>query len=75
MATESRDFERVSCVLGVYRALVELFGKGGKEVQAWLRAANSASPFGDATPIELILGGKPNDLKDVRRYLECLLVM
>lgn len=72
---EAQEFEKVSYVLGIYRALTELLGNHKPSLAGWLRAPNSAHPFSGTAPIDLILHGKCDDLKRIRRYLECLLVM
>lgn len=72
---EAQEFEKVSYVLGIYRALTELLGNRERSIPAWLRAPNSAYPFSGSRPIDLVLHGSCDDLKRIRRYLECLLVM
>jgi antitoxin Xre/MbcA/ParS-like protein len=72
---EAQEFEKVSYVLGIYRALTELLGNRKQSISAWLRAPNSAHPFSGNAPIDLVLHGNCDDLKRIRRYLECLLVM
>jgi hypothetical protein len=64
--------ERVSHLLGIYRAVTALFGHRNASLMQWLRAANTAPPFAGLSPIEVILDGR--NLVEVRGYLECQLV-
>jgi hypothetical protein len=66
----SRDqLERVSLVLGIYKAMALLFadGDGGKR---WLKAANTEAVFGGGAPLARMLRGGIEDLYAVRRYLD-----
>ena len=66
----SRDqIERVSLVLGIYKAMALLFadGDGGKR---WLKAANTESVFGGASPLARMLHGGIEDLYVTRRYID-----
>ncbi|MBV8799282.1 MAG: DUF2384 domain-containing protein [Alphaproteobacteria bacterium] len=66
----SRDqLERISLVLGIYKAMALLFadGDGGKR---WLKAANSEAVFGGASPLARMLHGGIEDLYATRRYLD-----
>ena len=66
----SRDqLERVSLVLGIYKAMALLFadGDGGKR---WLKAANTESVFGGASPLARMLHGGIEDLYVTRRYID-----
>lgn len=66
----SRDqLERVSLVLGIYKAMALLFadGDGGKR---WLKAANTEALFGGASPLARMLRGGIEDLYVTRRYLD-----
>jgi len=70
MAALSRDqLERVSLVLGIYKAMALLFadGDGGKR---WLKAENSEGVFGGASPLARMLRGGIQDLYVTRRYLD-----
>lgn len=64
--------ERISHLLGIYRAATALFGQRDTTLLQWLHAANSAPPFSGLSPIEAILDGR--NLDAVRGYLECQLV-
>ena len=66
----SRDqLERVSLVLGIYKALKLLF-VDGSETLRWLKAANTDLPFANASPLGRMLRGSIDDLYAVRRYLD-----
>lgn len=69
--TQHARLERVSHVLGIYRAASALF-KHESSLRQWLRAANTAPPFAGSSPIDVILRGR--NLGEVRGYLECQLV-
>lgn len=64
--------ERISHVLGIYRAATALFGRRDSTLAQWLHANNTAPPFAGLPPIEVILEGRK--LEEVRGYLECQLV-
>lgn len=68
--TLSRDqFERVSLLLGIHKALRLIFLKD-EEADRWLNSANSDDPFGSLSPLEFIkLGGIPQ-LYSLRSYLD-----
>jgi hypothetical protein len=66
----SRDqLERVSLVLGIYKAMALLFadGDGGKR---WLKADNTEAVFGGFSPLSRMLRGGIEDLYVTRRYLD-----
>lgn len=66
----SRDqLERVSLVLGIYKAMALLFadGDGGKR---WLKAINTEPVFGGFSPLVRMLRGGIEDLYATRRYLD-----
>lgn len=68
--TLSRDqLERVSLVLGIYKALRLLF-VDGDGVKRWLKAPNDDYAFVGLSPIERMLRGGIADLYAVRRYLD-----
>ncbi len=70
--TPHRSLERVSHLLGIYRAASALFSHRQSSLLRWLHAANTASPFAGSSPIDVILTGC--NLDEVRGYLECQLV-
>jgi hypothetical protein len=59
--------ERISYVLGIYKAL-ELLFPNSQQADAWMRKPNRA--FGDRSALEHALGGKVVDLASVRAYLD-----
>jgi len=59
--------ERISVLLGIYKALEILLPVPGR-AQAWMHRANEA--FGGRSGLEVILGGKVDDLYQVRRHLD-----
>lgn len=64
----SRDaFERVSYVLGIYKALQILFSDEGR-ADAWVSKPNEA--FGGRSALERMAAGNISDLHAVRAYLD-----
>ena len=66
----SRDqLERISLVLGIYKAMALLFadGDGGKR---WLKTENTEPVFGGRSPLARMLLGGIEDLYATRRYLD-----
>ena len=61
--------ERISYILGIYRALQILF-KDAKLADGWVRRPNTASPFGGRSALDRMLSGNVADLFVVRRYLD-----
>ncbi|WP_034851416.1 MbcA/ParS/Xre antitoxin family protein [Inquilinus limosus] len=61
--------ERISYVLGIYRALQILF-KDARLADDWVRRPNAASPFGGRSALDRMLSGNVADLFVVRRYLD-----
>jgi len=59
--------ERISVMLGVYKAL-EILLPVPERARAWVRRANEA--FGGRSALEVMLGGKVDDLYQVRRHLD-----
>lgn len=59
--------ERVSYVLGIYKALQLLF-PNPEQADAWMRRPNAA--FGGRSSLEHALGGRVIDLAQVRQYLD-----
>ncbi len=59
--------ERVSYVLGTYKALQLLFSNPG-QADAWMKRPNAA--FGGQSALEHALGGRVVDLAHVRQYLD-----
>jgi hypothetical protein len=66
----SRDqLERISLVLGIFKALQFLFPAGERR-DAWLRAANADFPFGGEAPLAYLLEGSQQRLHQTRHYLD-----
>src|SRR3954470_3742953 len=66
----SRDqLERVSLVLGIYKAMALLFADGDG-AKRWLKAANTEPVFGGSSPLARMLRGGIEDLYATRRYLD-----
>jgi len=66
----SRDtMERLSYVLGIYKALQVLLPKS-EAADAWVKRPNTATPFGGKPALERMLSGNVADLYVVRQYLD-----
>ena len=63
------QLERISLVLGIFKALQILFPVAERR-DAWLRAANADSPFGGRAPLAYMLQGSLQHLYETRRYLD-----
>ena len=61
--------ERISYVLGIYKALRILL-PNEQAANSWIHKPNSAILFGGRSALEKIMKGKVIDLADVRRYLD-----
>lgn len=61
--------ERISYVLGIYKALQLLF-PNPQQADAWMRKPNQA--FGGRSALDHALGGHVVDLADVRRFLDAV---
>jgi uncharacterized protein (DUF2384 family) len=59
--------ERVSLLLGIYKALEILFPTPARAT-GWLRRPNDA--FGGRSALEVMVGGRMDDLYQVRRHLD-----
>lgn len=59
--------ERVSYLLGIYKALQLLF-PNPTQADAWVRKPNAA--FGQHSALDRMLGGRVIDLANVRQYLD-----
>jgi hypothetical protein len=68
----SRDtLERLSNLLGIYKALQILF-PDPPVADGWVRRPNAAPPFAGRSALERMLAGQLSDLSDVRRYLDAV---
>ena len=61
--------ERISYVLGIYKALQMLL-PSDEAADAWIRKPNAAQLFGGRSALERMLSGNVADLYEVRRYLD-----
>jgi hypothetical protein len=61
--------ERISYLLGIYKALHILFPDPA-QADAWLRRPNHAAPFGGQPALARMLAGQVADLYVVRQYLD-----
>jgi hypothetical protein len=64
--------ERLSYLLGIYKALQILFADP-ERADGWLRRPNSDPVFGGDTALGRMLSGQVSDLYVVRRYLDAQL--
>jgi uncharacterized protein (DUF2384 family) len=65
----SDTLERISYVLGIYKALRILL-PNEETANKWLHKPNSAFLFGGKSALDKLLKGHVIDLADVRRYLD-----
>ena len=66
----SRDqLERLSLLLGIYKALRLLFSDDATGVR-WLKAHNTDPDFAGQSPLDRLVRGSIEDLYVVRRYLD-----
>lgn len=61
--------ERISCVLGIHKALQTLLPDEGA-ADAWIRRPNAAGLFGGRSALDRMLSGEMADLLVVRQYLD-----
>lgn len=61
--------ERLSCLLGIYKAL-QILLPDAAAADAWVRQPNDAPGFGGRPALERMLAGNVGDLHEVRRYLD-----
>lgn len=61
--------ERISYLLGIYKALHILFADDA-QADGWVNRANAAPLFGGDTALARMLGGQVADLFVVRQYLD-----
>lgn len=65
----SDTLERISYVLGIYKALRILL-PNERLANEWIQKPNSAPIFGGKSALDKLLIGRVVDLADVRRYLD-----
>jgi uncharacterized protein (DUF2384 family) len=63
------QLDRISCLLGIYKALHILFTRP-EQADSWIRRANSSVPFGGRPAADLLFSGRMLDLIRVRRHLD-----
>ncbi len=61
--------ERISYILGIYKALQILF-PDEQAADRWVRRPNAAAPFGGRPALDRMLSGQVADLYVVRQYLD-----
>lgn len=61
--------ERISYILGIYKALHILFAASA-QADGWIKRDNSAALFGRHSALERMVGGQVADLYVVRQYLD-----
>ena len=69
VALPKDTLERISYVLGIYKALQILLPDEGA-ADEWVRRPNAAQPFGGRSALERMLSGQVMDLFVVRQYLD-----
>lgn len=69
-AALKRDtLERLSCILGIYKAL-QILLPDATAADAWVKKPNAAPLFGGKSALDRMLGGNVGDLILVRQYLD-----
>ena len=69
-ATLPKDtLERISYILGIYRALQVLL-PNQEAADAWVKRPNTAHPFGGTSALDRMVSGQVADLYVVRQYLD-----
>jgi hypothetical protein len=63
------QLDRVSYLLGIYKALHILFTRP-EQADSWIRRPNAALPFGGKPAADLMFSGRIEDLIRVRRYVD-----
>lgn len=61
--------ERISYILGIYKALRILLS-GEDAANQWIKKPNNAPLFGGKSALDKLLAGRVIDLADVRRFLD-----
>ena len=69
VGVSASTLERISYVLGIYKALHILL-PNPQAADSWIHRPNSAPPFNGAPALERMLGGTIGDLYVVRQYLD-----
>ena len=63
------SLERISYVLGIYRALHILFAAPA-QADGWVKRANAAAVFAGSSALDRMIAGQVADLYVVRQYLD-----
>ena len=63
------QLDRISYLLGIYKALHVLFTRP-EQADSWIRRPNDSPPFGGKPAAELMFGGRMDGLMRVRRHLD-----
>ncbi|WP_423175221.1 MbcA/ParS/Xre antitoxin family protein [Stenotrophomonas maltophilia] len=66
--------ERVSYLIGIYRALRTIF-PNQQQADSWVRRPNTAAPFRGTNALALMCSGRLGGLATVRQYLEAEVVV
>ncbi|WP_185959232.1 antitoxin Xre/MbcA/ParS toxin-binding domain-containing protein [Stenotrophomonas maltophilia] len=66
---QQEALERISYVLGIYRALHTIF-PNRTQADGWIRRPNNARLFNGAPALALMCSGSVDDLAAIREYLE-----
>lgn len=69
---QTDTLERISYILGIYKALQVLF-PDPSAADAWVKKANTAPLFGGMSALNKMISGEMVDLQLVRQYLDSML--
>lgn len=69
---DQATLERISYLLGIYKALHTIFPDAAR-ADAWIRRANQAPGFGGQSALDRMLNGDMAELRAVRTYLDAQL--
>jgi len=64
----SDTLDRLSYVLGIHKALAILFSQENQV--RWLKNPNQDTPFAGKSPLDHMLSGRIEAMREVRRYLD-----
>jgi hypothetical protein len=68
-ALTNDELERISYILGIYKALHILFGAPA-QADGWIKRPNTAPLFAGCSALDRLMGGQVADLYVVRQYLD-----
>lgn len=66
---DSKLYERLSCMLGIYKTLHTLYSRNA-DADGWLWRRNDYPLFGGTQPVHRMLSGEVSDLQLVREHLD-----